>query len=62
HTKPIMLVFNKIDKMNPLEVEQICRRYNALGISALNKNTLIPLIDEIKNKLWEEKAICNVLL
>lgn len=62
HTKPIMLVFNKIDKINPLEVEQICKRYNALGISALNKNTLIPLIDEIKNKLWEEKAICNVLL
>ncbi|MCX8033873.1 MAG: GTPase HflX, partial [Thermodesulfovibrio sp.] len=62
HTKPIMLVFNKVDKINPLEVEQICKRYNALGISALNKNTLIPLIDEIKNKLWEEKAICNVLL
>lgn len=61
HTKPIMLVFNKIDKLNPSEVEQICRRYNAIGISALDKKTLLPLIDEVKNRLWEEKAICSVL-
>lgn len=62
HTKPIMLVFNKIDKLNHTEAEQIYKRYNALGISALDKSTLLPLINEIKNKLWEEKAICNVLI
>lgn len=60
--KPTILVFNKIDKLSPIEVKQICRRYNAVGISALDKNTLTPLIDEIKNHLWNEKVTCNALL
>lgn len=62
HTKPIILVFNKKDKLDPSEVENICRRYNAISISALDRKTLLPLIDEIKNRLWEEKVICNALL
>jgi len=60
-TKPVILVFNKIDKLSPFEVEQICSRYNAIGISALDKKTLIPLIEEIKNRLWQE-VTCNVPL
>jgi len=60
--KPIIIVFNKTDKVSSNEVQQICKRYNAIGISAINKETLIPLIDEIKNKLWEEKITCNALL
>jgi len=60
--KPILMVFNKIDKVNPSEVKQICKRYDAIGISAINRDTLIPLIEEIKNKLWEEKTICNAQL
>lgn len=55
-SKPVILVFNKIDKLDPREVEQICKRYNAIGISALDKKTLLPLIDEIKNQLWKEKT------
>jgi GTP-binding protein HflX len=62
HKKPKLIVFNKIDKVKSSEVENICRRYNAIGISALDKNSLLPLIKEIKNRLWEEKAICSVLL
>lgn len=60
--KPVMLVFNKIDKISPSEAEQICRRYDAIGISAIDKQTLLPLIEQIKSKLWEEKLICNALL
>ncbi|MCS7203608.1 MAG: GTPase HflX [Thermodesulfovibrio sp.] len=52
--KPKILVFNKIDRVSPEEVRQICRRYNAIGISAINKDTLLPLVEEIKNKLWSE--------
>lgn len=61
-SKPVMLVFNKIDKINSSEAEIICGRYDAIGISAQDKKTLIPLIDEIKKKLWEEKVTCNALL
>ncbi|MDI6864913.1 GTPase HflX [Thermodesulfovibrio yellowstonii] len=60
--KPVILVFNKIDKLSSLETKQICNRYNAIGISAIDKKTLIPLIDEIKNRLWEEKVTCNAPL
>lgn len=60
--KPVILVFNKIDKISPQQTETICNRYDAIGISALNKNTLIPLIDQIKTRLWEEKVTCSALL
>ncbi len=60
-TKPVILVFNKIDKIPFFEVKQICSRYNAIGISAKDRNTLIPLIDEIKNRLWQE-VTCNAPL
>ncbi len=62
HRKPMIVVFNKIDKLSYQEVEKICNRYDAIGISALDKKTLIPLIEEIKNRLWEEKVIYNVEL
>ncbi len=61
-TKPVVLVFNKIDKLPAFETRQICHRYNAISISAIDKKTLIPLINEIKNRLWEEKVICNAQL
>lgn len=60
--KPVILVFNKIDKVSPFETRQICQRYNAISISAIDKKTLIPLINEIKNRLWEEKVTCNAQL
>lgn len=59
-TKPTLLVFNKIDKVTSVEADQICRRYNAIGISAVDKNTLYPLIEAIQNKIWGKQAICSV--
>lgn len=58
--KSTLLVFNKIDRIKPFEAEQICRRYNAIGISAIDKNTLYPLIEAIQNKLWRKQAIYTV--
>lgn len=55
-TKPVILVFNKIDKVTPNEVQQICKRYDAVGISALDKKTLPPLIDLIQIKLWQKET------
>ncbi len=62
HTKQKIMVFNKIDKVSPQEVIQLCKRYDAIGISALDKKTLLPLIEEIKNRLWQEKITYNALL
>ncbi len=62
HKKPKIIVFNKIDKVSPQEVIQLCKRYDAIGISAIDKKTLLPLIEEIKNRLWQEKITYNALL
>ncbi len=59
--KPVILVFNKIDKISPSDAEIICKRYDAIGISAKQKETLLPLIEEIKRRLWEEKVSYSIL-
>lgn len=41
---PRMLVFNKCDRLPPHGVATLCRRYNAVGISALDPSTLPPLL------------------
>ncbi len=42
---PRVVVLNKCDRLSQREVELLCRRYNALAISALDPTTLHPLID-----------------
>ncbi len=41
---PRILVFNKCDRLASQETQFLCRRYGAIGISALNPATLRPLI------------------
>jgi GTP-binding protein HflX len=48
---PRMLVFNKCDQLPAHHVELICRRYRAIGISALRPHTLRPLLAEIEAHL-----------
>lgn len=48
---PKVLVFNKIDRVPPEEWENVCRRYNAIGICAQNDATLGPLLEEIERHL-----------
>ncbi|MGQ0665750.1 MAG: GTPase HflX [Nitrospiraceae bacterium] len=43
-TIPRMLVFNKCDRLPPQEIAPLCRRYCAIGISALDPSTLPPLL------------------
>ncbi len=50
--KPKILVFNKIDKISPLEVENIVSRYNAIAISALRPETLKTLLQTIEQNIW----------
>jgi len=48
---PILMVFNKIDLAAPEYVKTQCQRYNAIGISALQPHTLLPLLEKIETIL-----------
>jgi GTP-binding protein HflX len=47
-TIPRMLLFNKCDRLPAPHVEPLCRRYHAIGISALQPETLRPLLVELE--------------
>lgn len=48
---PRILVFNKCDRLPPLQAQALCRRYGAIGISALDSATLHPLIACLESHL-----------
>ncbi len=54
--KPRIRVFNKADRVSPEVTENICRQYDALGLSALERNTLRPLLGDIEARLWSPPA------
>ena len=53
--KPKLLVFNKIDRIDPVETENLCQRYQAIAISAMDNRTFPPLLKAIEELLWNEK-------
>ncbi|BCA53527.1 GTPase HflX [Nitrospira sp. KM1] len=48
---PRLLVFNKCDRLPAAEAELLCRRYGAIGISALEPQTLHPLLHRLERQL-----------
>ncbi len=48
HNVPNVKTFNKIDRVSPAYVATQCRAYSALGISAINPDTLLPFIETIQ--------------
>ena len=48
---PRILVFNKCDQLPASQAEALCRRYGAIGISALDPETLHPLIQRLEERL-----------
>ena len=52
---PRLLVFNKEDRLEPGNVEAICRRYGAIAISALRPATVGRFLAAVEQKLWEDK-------
>lgn len=50
-TLPRTLVFNKCDRLPRHEAELLCRRYHAIGVSALQPDTLEPLLDHLEHDL-----------
>lgn len=50
--KPKLLVFNKEDLVDREEAEAICKRFDAISISALRPETFHRLLSAIETKLW----------
>jgi GTP-binding protein HflX len=53
---PRLLVFNKIDCMDDETVDLLCKRHDALGVSALHPGTLLPLLAAIEDRVWQSAA------
>lgn len=56
---PRMLVFNKCDRLPHPHVEPLCRRYGAIGISALHPATLRPLLTRLEAHVRSLTATAN---
>ncbi|MBK9314798.1 MAG: GTPase HflX [Acidobacteria bacterium] len=50
---PRLTVFNKIDLVDPEELSNLCRTWNAIPISAIDKRSLGRLVDEISERINE---------
>lgn len=51
---PRVLVFNKVDMVDLEVAGNLCRRYNAIPISAIHPETLGPLLKTLEERLWPE--------
>jgi GTP-binding protein HflX len=53
--KPRFLVFNKIDRLDKEEAQNLELRYNAVVISAIDPSTFGPLLQAIEECIWNRK-------
>jgi GTP-binding protein HflX len=51
---PRLLVFNKIDLLPAVEVAALCRRFDALPISARDRRSFEPLLEKLEQRFWPE--------
>ena len=51
---PRLRVFNKVDQLEPALAEAICAQNNAIGVSALDRPSVRPLMEAIETRLWQE--------
>ena len=49
---PRLLVLNKTDRVDAETAQILCKRHQALGITALDRKRLIPLLNAIEKHLW----------
>ena len=54
---PILLVFNKEDRLDPEQVEEIRERYRAICVSATDRETLPRLTRALEESLWKETGL-----
>ena len=57
HEIPRLLVFNKIDLVPGEEVEPYCRRFDAIAVSARNRESFSDLLCEMEERCWGEQML-----
>lgn len=58
HT-PRLLVFNKIDLVAQQEGEDLCRRFQAIGVCAQDRRTFVQLLEQLQHKFWPEEDMLS---
>ncbi|MDX9708401.1 MAG: GTPase HflX [Trichloromonas sp.] len=51
---PRLLVFNKTDQVPPEEVAPLCRRFDAVPVSALDRRSFGGLLAELQRRFWPD--------
>lgn len=54
-TRQRLLVFNKVDQVDPADVQHLCRRYNAIPLSAFDRSSFKPLLNKMQRRFWPEE-------
>lgn len=52
---PRLLVFNKTDQVPAEEVAALCRRFQAIGVSALDRSSFTPLMHALQARCWTDE-------
>ena len=53
---PRLLVFNKIDLAPQEEIAPLCRRFDAVAVSARDRRSFAQLLAELEARFWPEEA------
>ncbi|HEY7745719.1 MAG TPA: GTPase HflX [Desulfuromonadales bacterium] len=53
---PRLRVFNKVDLVSEEEIAPLCRRFDAISVSARNRRTFEFLLAELERRFWPEEA------
>jgi GTP-binding protein HflX len=49
---PRQIVFNKMDLVPSQQVDALCRRFDAIAVSALDRKTFAPLLNMLEERFW----------
>lgn len=58
-TRPRLLVFNKIDQVDSDDLPHLCRRYQAIPVSAFDRHTFQQLLQELQQRFWPEDELLD---
>jgi GTPase len=57
HRIPRLLIFNKTDLVPDEEVAPLCRRFEAIPVSAMDRQSFAPLLAELERRFWPDEGI-----
>lgn len=59
NNKPLLLALNKADTISPETADNLARRFGGIPICALDRASLLPLLQKMDTTLWPEEAVCS---